>query len=407
MPRLNLTEKAIVKMKAPDPSGKQVLHWDTDIKGLAVICSGVSNSKTFICQRDLPNGKTRRLTVGAVNALTLEQARQRAADLLDDLRRGHDPKTKAVDVTLQAALDSYLAARPALRPASINVYRRIEHDLKPWCGLPLRQITDAMVESRHRSIAAEAGTATGGTSTANRAMRTFRILWNYASERAPDMPPNPTRLLKRQWFPEKRRERLVRDEELPRFYAALRALPHPVIRDYLTLMLFTGLRRTEAARLRWENIELARRVLTVPAADTKAGKKLELPLSDYVYDLLVARRAVGNAGYVFPGKSAGHHIITTTAPLRAVAKACGVLVAAHDLRRTFITIAESADISPLALRALVNHSLGSGTHEGYVIMNPERLREPTQRIANRLKELCGIADPAGNVTRLRRSKPAN
>ena len=39
----------------------------------------------------------------------------------------------------------------------------------------------------------------------------------------------------------------------------------------------------------------------------------------------------------------------------------------------------------MALRALINHSLGSGTHEGYVIMNPERLREPTQRIAERLK----------------------
>jgi integrase len=131
-----------------------------------------------------------------------------------------------------------------------------------------------------------------------------------------------------------------------------RCRTHPVIRDYLTLMLFTGLRRGETSRLRWENIDLVRRVLTVPAESTKAGKKLELPLSDYVYDLLVARRAIGNAGgYVFPGRSAGRHIITTSAPLRAVAKACGVTVAAHDLRRTFITVAESVDISPMALRA--------------------------------------------------------
>lgn len=405
MPKLNLTEKIIARMPAPDPSGKQTLHWDSTIKGLAVICSGVSNSKTFIVQRDLPNGKTRRLTVGAVNALTLDQARRRAADLLDDLRRGIDPKTKTIDSTLRATLESYLAARKDLRPASIYVYRRIEHNLKPWLDLPMRQISDAMVEQRHRSIVAEVGTATGGMVTANRAMRTFRILWNFASERVPDMPPNPTRLLKRQWYPEKRRERLVRNAELPGFYAAVRALPHPVIRDYLTLMLFTGLRRTEAARLRWENIDLAQRVLTVPAADTKPGKKLELPLSDYLYDLLVARRAVGNAGYVFPGQSAGRHIITTSAPLRTVAKACGVTVAAHDLRRTFITVAESVDISPMALRALVNHTLGSGAHEGYVIMNAERLREPTRRIADRLKTLCNIMPPAGaNVRQLKRGK---
>jgi integrase len=405
MPKLNLTEKIIARMPAPDPSGKQTLHWDTTIKGLAVICSGVSNNKTYVCQRDLPNGKTRRITVGAVNALTLDQARRRAADLLDDLRRGVDPKTKVIDSTLRATLESYLAARKDLRPASVYVYRRIEHNLKPWLDLPLRQISDAMVEARHRSIVAEVGSATGGMVTANRAMRTFRILWNYASDRTPNMPPNPTRLLRRQWYREQRRERLVRDAELPGFYAAVRALPHPVIRDYLTLMLFTGLRRTEAARLRWENIDLARRVLTVPAIDTKPGKKLELPMSDYIFDLLVARRAVGNAGYVFPGKSAGWHIITTTAPLRAVAKACGVTVSAHDLRRTFVTVAESVDISPMALKALINHTLGNDVTEGYVIMNPERLREPTRRIADRFNALCKIMPPAGaNVRQLKRSQ---
>ena len=80
MPKLHLTEKIIARMPAPDPSSKQTLHWDTTIKGLAVICSGVSNNKTYICQRDLPNGKTRRLTVGAVNTLSLTEARQRACD---------------------------------------------------------------------------------------------------------------------------------------------------------------------------------------------------------------------------------------------------------------------------------------------------------------------------------------
>lgn len=41
MPRVKLTEKTIAKMKAPDPSGRQVLHWDTELRGFAVLCSGV------------------------------------------------------------------------------------------------------------------------------------------------------------------------------------------------------------------------------------------------------------------------------------------------------------------------------------------------------------------------------
>jgi hypothetical protein len=54
----------------------------------------------------------------------------------------------------------------------------------------------------------------------------------------------------------------------------------------------------------------------------------------------------------------------------------GVQVSALDLRRTYITAAESADISPLALKALVNHSLGGGITEGYIQKSAERLREP-------------------------------
>src|SRR5712664_2556798 len=34
----------------------------------------------------------------------------------------------------------------------------------------------------------------------------------------------------------------------------------------------------------------------------------------------VARRALGNSGHVFPGKSKGRHIIGTTDPLRAMAR---------------------------------------------------------------------------------------
>jgi hypothetical protein len=34
--------------------------------------------------------------------------------------------------------------------------------------------------------------------------------------------------------------------------------------------------------------------------------------------------------------------------------------------------------------------LGSDVTSGYVIMNVERLREPAQKVADRLKEMCGI-----------------
>lgn len=422
MPRLKLTEKAIAKMKAPDPTGRQTLYWDTEIKGFAVLCSGTSNVKTYIAQRDLPDGRTRRVTVGAVTVgletpqpvdgkkpdkpkLTLDVARVRAADIIDDLRRGIDPKRKIINATLQATLDAYLAARKDLRPASVKAYRvSIERYLANWLNRPLREITSEMVEDRHRAIAAEIGKGERykGTTTANCAMRALRVLWNFAADRTPDLPPNPARRLRRQWYAEPRRERMVKAEQLPAFYAAVNELPNPVARDYLLLLLFTGLRLSESASLRWDDIDLNQRVIRLPATRTKAGRKLDLPMSDFVRDLLVARRALGNAVFVFPGPGKAGHIADPSFPLSTVATATGIKVSAHDLRRTFITVAESADISPLALKALVNHSLGNDVTSGYVQMTAERLREPVQRVCDKLKALCGVATPAGeNVAKLK------
>jgi hypothetical protein len=45
-------------------------------------------------------------------------------------------------------------------------------------------------------------------------------------------------------------------------------------------------------------------------------------------------------------------------------------------RRTYATVAESSGISPLELKASLNHSLGDDVTSGYVIATVERLREP-------------------------------
>jgi integrase len=140
------------------------------------------------------------------------------------------------------------------------------------------------------------------------------------------------------------------------------------------------------------SLDLAARIIRLPAANTKGGRKLDLPMSDFVYDLLEARRAMGREGpFVFPADSKSGHIEEPAFPLDQVAAATGTRVSPHDLRRTFVTAAESADISPLALSALVNHSLGRDVTSGYVVMTAEHLTEPAQRVADRLKSLIGLS----------------
>ncbi len=53
----------------------------------------------------------------------------------------------------------------------------------------------------------------------------------------------------------------------------------------------------------------------------------------------------------------------------------GVRFMIHDLRRTFITIAESLDISAYALKRLLNHKMNNDVTAGHIIIDAERLRD--------------------------------
>jgi integrase len=448
MPKLKLTQKAVDRLKAPDPSGRQVMYWDTHKRGFGVRVSGATNDKSYIVQRAI-NGNTRRITVGPTNVLPLGEAKVRADALLGDFYKGIDPKAKkAASATLGSVLDDYLADRKDLRPRTRESYRAaVNGHLKPWIDRPLSTITRDMVERKHVEIATEierreserarqdavkweqrakatekkgwldaaanhraraalARKRSGhsGQVTANNIMKVLRLMFNFAADRRPQIGTNPVKLRK-MWYPVEPRSRDLEGEDLPAFYKAVMELENVVARDYIMLILFTGLRRREAAALRWEDVDLKARVLNIPADQTKFDRELDLPLTDFVHDLFVRRRSLGKTEWVFPANSRSGHIEEPKFFLAQVAKACGIYVSVHDLRRTFITTAEATEMSVYALKALVNHSLGKDVTGGYVQMKVERLRELAQKVADRIKALCAIAEPSGeNVARLRKER---
>jgi integrase len=460
MPVMKLTQRSVDRMPAPDPNGKQVLYLDSDLRGFGVLVSGVTNAKTYIVQREVKGkteratvahanehakkrGKRRRLNIAKANVLKLEVARARAKTMLQALAEGRDPKDAETNPKLQKVLDDYIADQDKLRARSVDAYKySLKHYLGDWLDKPLRDITYQMVKARHREIpkeiearqraaAAKAAAqyrakakraATGeerarylalaksieerevrsGLATANAAMRALRALWNFAkTELELDLPDNPVALRKR-WHDVPPRTDRIEQQDMPRFHEAVIRLENEVARDYLLFLLFTGLRRGEAASLTWKDINLHERTTTIPSARTKANRKLVLPMTDFVHDLLVARGAKGREVYVFPAASKSKHIEEPAHPLALVAEATGIRVTAHDLRRTFITAGANAGVSMVMIKALVNHSLGKDVTMGYIHPSLDELRVPAQLIANKLKEQCGIVDVAiGNVSKLR------
>jgi integrase len=421
MPTQKLTRSFIEKLRAPHSSGRQVVYFDTITKGFGVQVSGTTTAIDYIAQRDLPSRvkgerkQTRRVNIGSVSGtlLTLDVARERAEEALDQIRRGIDPKAKAEPepaaamYTLREAKEKYFKLNKKLSNGSKRAYGYVEHYLADWLDEPLSSITPDMVEERHQKIADDIakGGRYEGKASANATMSTLRVLWNWAAKRV-KLPPCPIGRLQDedQWFPKQRRTTRVTPEQLPAFYQAVQALENRTMRDLILLLLFTGFRVTETKRLKWADVDLVQRVVTLPAPETKTKRTAEIPMSNFVHDLLVARRALGhNSRYVFSRRGEDKPISDTQRPFAKVKEATGIAVSPHPLRRTFLKVGASARVNIIWLKVMCNHALPADvTAEHYLAPELEDLREPAQQVCDKMLALCGVESVAApNVAMLR------
>jgi integrase len=394
MPKL--TQKFVNTVLHPD-KGQLILR-DTVLAGFGLRVT--PGSKTYVVEARV-HGVARRITLGKDGVLTPATARKKARRMQAMMDAGKDPmlersRKKIVGVTLREVLEHYLSVRN-LKPNSRRTYTyMLPRCMEDWLDLPVVAITREMVEQRHIELRRPTRQGTSGEAQANTVMHILGTLINFAAanyeiDGQPIILMNPIKRLShnRRWYQERRRQTVVPDHKLPAWYDAVMSLRHPTVRDYLLLLLFTGLRRNEAATLRWEEIDFESRVLVVRSEIAKNGKEHRLPLSDFLEELL-RRRHLERASteFIFPGRGDKHHLVDSDHVIQGVAEKAGCPFMLHDLRRTFLTIAERLALSYVVLKKLANHSGKNDTTFGYVVVDVERLREPMQKITNEILAVC-------------------
>ena len=283
--------------------------------------------------------------------------------------------------TLRKVWSDYQNSRKLKEATLRNYNQRLSGYLSDWLDLPVNRITKDMVEDRHRSIKGEA--------TANSTMRTLKALLHYAarkyenSDGEPYLKNNVVHRLSevRAWHKDRRRQTLVRANQLKPWFQAVFSLENHTSRDFFLLLIFTGMRKGEAANLRWEYVDLQSGIITLPASITKTHEEYIFPLSDYVWTLLRVRRFFAQSAWVFPGAYKDRPTSGAFNSYSTICERSGVKFSPHDLRRTFITIGDELEIKTEVIKALVNHKTADMT-EGYTIRSVERLRRATQRITD-------------------------
>jgi len=383
--------KASVDKILPPSDRDQVFYRDDLLKGFALrVTSG--GVKSFVVEK-LIGHRVKRITLGRYGALTVELARREAQKLLGRIATGIDPVAekkgqKARSITLNAVFQDYQQARKDLKPRTLYDYNNVmNRAFVDWKDKPLLSITKDKIARLHAQLGERCGHA-----YANLSMRMLRALFNFAAGQYEDaegrslIPENPVKRLSqtRAWYRIERRKTYIKPHDLDAWYEGILQLQNDVFRDYLLLILFTGLRRQEAAKLRWDQVDLNAQTLTV--TDTKNRQPHTLPLSDWLYNMLAQRKQQSSSLFVFPGPGKTGYIVEPRKQMAKVIKSSGVHFTIHDLRRTFITVAESLDISAYAVKRLLNHKMTSDVTAGYIISDAERLRKPMQMVTDFLLE---------------------
>jgi len=387
---MRITQSFVDQVPLPPPKegGKtnQTFYRDSATPGFGLrVTSG--GTKSFIVEKRI-QGKVKRVTLGKYGNLTVEQGRDAAMRFLSEVATGKNPiaekkNLRIRNATLLEAFEDYLASRKDLKPSTINDYRRsINGPFLMWQTKRLTEITKDMVQLRHASLGKRS------KARANNAMRVLRAVFNHAIAKYEDnygyqvALSNPVDRLSQThaWYKVNRRQTLIKPHELPDWFAASRQLNNETTRHYLYLLLFTGLRRSQASGLKWEDVDFKDKTLTIN--ETKNHQLHVLPLSDFLYELLKKRHADKDSPYVFPSDSERGYLVEPRTAVKRVSELSGITFTLHDLRRTFIAIAENLDIPGYALKQLLNHKEPNDVTVDYIASNVDRLREPMQQITD-------------------------
>ncbi len=151
------------------------------------------------------------------------------------------------------------------------------------------------------------------------------------------------------------------------------------LKSAIILLSQTGMRRGELFSLRWRDVNLKDKKITIKPYDgfsTKSGKLRSIPISDKLNEMLLKKKRASGDGYVcrpYPREN------TLTDQFLLLCRKLGIKGRLHDLRHTFASHLAMAGVPIPAIKELLGHS-DITTTMIYAHLSPEAHREAISRL---------------------------
>jgi integrase len=365
-------------------------------------------SKAWIL-RVVIGGKRRDMGLGAFPSVSLADARAKAREARELIRKGSDPIAKQQEA--QAALRAAVAATMTLREcgdAYITAHgagwRNAKHGQQwrntlkeyvyPFAGdLDVRRVALPHVMSILEPIWREK------PETASRVRGRLESVLDWATARGYRAGENPARwrghldklLPARSKVARPTHHAALPVHELGPFMQRLRRVEGMGARA-LEFAILTAARSGEARGALWSEIDLRTKLWTVPSDRMKAGKEHRVPLSDAACELLKALPRFAGPDIVFPAPSGG---TLSDMTLSAVLRRMGVPVTVHGFRSTFRDwCAERTNYPHEVAEMALAHVVGNKVEAAY---RRGDLFEKRRQLMQSWADFCAIVEREAKV----------
>jgi len=305
------------------------------------------------------------------HAHTKREALQAVRDLERTLRQRSTPKPLSIFIVefLEFASSSF-------RPSTLDLYRRTFAIFQKLHGdISLSSLTPRHIDAYKAARVREASPVTTNMELrALKAALATAVRWNLLAE-------NPFQGVKQISRPDSPPVFLSRRD----FQKLLDVLEQGWLRDLIVFAVATGMRRGEMLNLRWENVDLTRRVVHIHSSATfrtKSGRRRSIPLNDAACVILVSKAGQHPDEFVFTrhGQAIRANYLQQQFK-RAIRKAkLDDRLHWHSLRHTHASWLVQAGVSLYEVQKLLGHSSPAVT-EVYSHLQPETLHERVNRLS--------------------------
>ena len=452
MAKVAFTAPRVAGFKCP-PDKQQAFLWDATTPGLGLRTTP-AGKPSYIFQ-GLYQSKTIRITIGSPAAWTIPKAQEKARALQRQIDEGHDPRevkreiqaaqeqkraaataaeeqarkdAVAAALTVGEVWTDYLAARrphwgdthyadhlklargggEKAKRGTRGKGKTIAMPLHPLMGLPLRSLDAPTIEAW---AAKEAKTR---PTSARLAWRLLKVFLNWCAEQPeyasllPSSNAAATRKTREALGKPKAKTDALLREQLPGWFAAVRAINNPTISAALQVMLLTGARPGEVLSMRWEDMNQQWKGLTI--RDKVEGERV-IPLTPYVQSLLAMlprrndwvfastrkvkmdpknqarreRRAHAKGESMALGEvveaSATGYITEPRSHHGCACKTAGIDgLTLHGLRRSFKSLTEWLEIPAGVVAQIMGHKPSATAEKHYTVRPLDLLRVHHERI---------------------------